>query len=523
VEGCELARSNPYHRCSARCEELAAERRALYGGEERPATAGAGGDAAPTLLPGAVPVPSLADGEAWPPPGGGGGRVLPAISSEMGVKWAWGVPGAAWKPAEIIEAAGEDVVVCSLALPVARSKAPSVRVKLEEYLKYFEDKARGGPGGAESPIAEHEIVTEQGRRVGFCLLDWSPFGRMPQLLERWERPSCVLDKTLEESEGDRIRSRSRYFLSFLPASGVMSLRREPRGLAQWFAQVCGHGQYVMYPPAAAADIYGGETTDYMSYFNPFEADYEQFPRARRVRQDARAGVLHPGQILLVPAGWWVATRSLSRSVVFRRAFPTSESHARLIQGSGGGKSTCHSSDGALGDSVETCDDPDADIFKRSAGYRARGNTEFKRGRYREACEAYTRAISLLRGEDDFCFDERHSEGRGDLGILYSNRGACQLKLGRYVDAVEDCNEVLRSGRCDAVAVKALFRRGKAHEGLGDVKPAYRDFRQVVELEPNNVAALMELENYRSVLHRLIVKQRGTPENREKKENLMSLA
>ena len=71
-------------------------------------------------------------------------------------------------------------------------------------------------------------------------------------------------------------------------------------------------------------------------------------------------------------------------------------------------------------------------------------------------------------------------------------------------------------------MKALFRRGKAHEGLGDVKPAYRDFRQVVELEPNNVAALVEIENYRSVLHRLIVKQRGTPENREKKENLMSL-
>merc|ERR1712091_353423 len=90
VEGCELARSNPYHRCSARCEELAAERRALYGGEGRPATAGAGGDAAPTLLPGAVPVPSLADGEGWRRRAGPAGDQL-RNGGEVGLGSAWGI------------------------------------------------------------------------------------------------------------------------------------------------------------------------------------------------------------------------------------------------------------------------------------------------------------------------------------------------------------------------------------------------------------------------------------------------
>ena len=222
-------------------------------------------------------------------------------------------------------------------------------------------------------------------------------------------------------------------------------------------------------------------------------------------------------MLVVPSGWWVASRSLENGLVLRRAFPTSEERARLLQGVKGGLTRNAMDEPSWAGTTEACDDPDADIFERSSGYRARGNTEFGRGRYREACEAYTRAIGLLCGGDDFCFDEQPSQGRDDLAVLYSNRAACRLKLGRYSEAVEDCNEVLRSGRCDAIAVKALFRRGKAHEGLGDVKPAYRDFRQVVELEPNNVAALVEIENYRSVLHRLIVKQRGTPENREKKE------
>ena len=75
-------------------------------------------------------------------------------------------------------------------------------------------------------------------------------------------------------------------------------------------------------------------------------------------------------------------------------------------------------------------------------------------------------------------------------------------------------------------LKALFRRGKAHEGLGDADAALADFKRVVELEPNNAAAREEVrmlhvvdaacrrcadcaasrqvENYGSILHRLVV-------------------
>lgn len=45
-----------------------------------------------------------------------------------------------------------------------------------------------------------------------------------------------------------------------------------------------------------------------------------------------------------------------------------------------------------------------------------------------------------------------------------------------------------SNRSDSVVLKALFRRAKAHEGLGHVDKAMEDFRKCLELEPHNVDA-----------------------------------
>ena len=94
----------------------------------------------------------------------------------------------------------------------------------------------------------------------------------------------------------------------------------------------------------------------------------------------------------------------------------------------------------------------------------------------------------------------------------SNRAAAWLRRKRWAEALADCNAVLRGGcarlavltvahaliahppgrrRSSAITLKALFRRGKAHEGLGDADAALADFKRVVELEPNNAAALEE--------------------------------
>ncbi len=162
--------------------------------------------------------------------------------------------------------------------------------------------------------------------------------------------------------------------------------------------------------------------------------------------------------------------------------------------------------------------------------------------YREATEAYGAAITLLdatTGGGD--------EARADLlAACLSNRAAAWLRRKRWQEALADSNRVLRLGcavtlvcalqradsalygrrRANNVMLKALFRRGKAHEGLGDAESALADFKRVVELEPNNAAARDEarymhmlrccagarlmllcapqVENYNSILHRLVV-------------------
>lgn len=64
-----------------------------------------------------------------------------------------------------------------------------------------------------------------------------------------------------------------------------------------------------------------------------------------------------------------------------------------------------------------------------------------------------------------------------------------------------------------MAVKALFRRAKGLEGMGDLDGATRDLKTVAEIQPHNRDALKELDTYRSPLHRIMILGNGTQEMR----------
>eukprot|EP00877_Chromochloris_zofingiensis_P013204 jgi/Chrzof1/8137/UNPLg00184.t1 len=57
--------------------------------------------------------------------------------------------------------------------------------------------------------------------------------------------------------------------------------------------------------------------------------------------------------------------------------------------------------------------------------RQLGNSLFKEGRYKEAEEAYTRAISL----DSVGEEQQDNSPHAEISKLLSNRSACYLKLG----------------------------------------------------------------------------------------------
>eukprot|EP00667_Euglena_gracilis_P014407 EG_transcript_14939 len=107
--------------------------------------------------------------------------------------------------------------------------------------------------------------------------------------------------------------------------------------------------------------------------------------------------------------------------------------------------------------------PEADEAERE---RQQGNACFRRKRWEDALQHYSTAIRLAP-------DHRKL-------IPMANRAAVWLEMGRYVDAVADCNAVLSQ---DPRHPKALYRRGCAHQSLQNFSFALRDFEALRELDP----------------------------------------
>ena len=142
----------------------------------------------------------------------------------------------------------------------------------------------------------------------------------------------------------------------------------------------------------------------------------------------------------------------------------------------------------------------------SAAAREEGNAAFRKGKWKEAERAYSRAIELAaaakRGEGVEGSKDMDAEGTAaaDAGTSNSNdedavaaannRAAARLKLGDSAGALEDAERVVRLRPSD---VKARLRRAAALEALGDGKGAVADFKFVLAVEPRNTQALQGME------------------------------
>lgn len=105
--------------------------------------------------------------------------------------------------------------------------------------------------------------------------------------------------------------------------------------------------------------------------------------------------------------------------------------------------------------------------------REQGNESYKRGAYKEASNHYTKAM----GYDD------------EEAIYPLNRAACLIKLSRFSEAEADCSKALS---LDSNNHKAYFRRGVSRSGLGDLKGAVNDFKQVLQLQKDDEITFLEL-------------------------------
>ncbi|KAK4412913.1 DnaJsubfamily C member 7 [Sesamum alatum] len=95
-----------------------------------------------------------------------------------------------------------------------------------------------------------------------------------------------------------------------------------------------------------------------------------------------------------------------------------------------------------------------------------GNDAFNSGRYTEAIENYTAAIS------------KSFESRPFMAICFCNRAAAYQSISQIVDAIADCSLAIA---LDENYQKAISRRATLHEMVRDYKQAVYDLQRLISL------------------------------------------
>ncbi|CAL5419564.1 unnamed protein product [Camellia sinensis] len=105
-----------------------------------------------------------------------------------------------------------------------------------------------------------------------------------------------------------------------------------------------------------------------------------------------------------------------------------------------------------------------------------GNRLFGDGQYEEALVRYEAALQVAP-EMPSSVEMR--------SICHANRAICFFKLGKNEDTIKECTKALE---LNPNYVKALRRRGEAHEKLEHFEEAIADMKKILELDESDVQA-----------------------------------
>jgi FK506-binding protein 4/5 len=113
--------------------------------------------------------------------------------------------------------------------------------------------------------------------------------------------------------------------------------------------------------------------------------------------------------------------------------------------------------------------------------KTQGNTYFTQGKWLLAVNKYERALEFV--DSDYGLDGESLEAAKKLRVpLYSNLAQALINLRRFKDAAAKCDKCLE---LEPANVKALFRRGRAKNALGDWEAAKPDLKRALEFDPSN--------------------------------------
>ncbi|XP_011699475.1 PREDICTED: mitochondrial import receptor subunit TOM70-like [Wasmannia auropunctata] len=104
-------------------------------------------------------------------------------------------------------------------------------------------------------------------------------------------------------------------------------------------------------------------------------------------------------------------------------------------------------------------------LQRARKFNNAGNEYFKKKKYNQAIIQYSKAITII----DNC--PRRKANINDRMVFYQNRAAANEQLKKYTDVKADCTKALE---LNPRYMKALLRRARASEQLGDLQAALDD-------------------------------------------------
>lgn len=140
---------------------------------------------------------------------------------------------------------------------------------------------------------------------------------------------------------------------------------------------------------------------------------------------------------------------------------------------------------------------DEEILRELPKLKERGNSLYRSGDHRSACEYYREALGYL---EQMSMKEQPDSDNGksieELKVPFLlNYSQCKFLIGDFAEVVKHTSTVLKF---DPNNVKALYRRARAHAGRWNLPDAEDDFKKAAALDPSlSKAADKELTELKS--------------------------
>ena len=216
---------------------------------------------------------------------------IPVILTEASKGW----PALNWTPKDLADRFGEEWVQVT---PSASLEEATSEMTLADYVAYL-----------DAPDERLLYMTS-----------WNFREPCPQLLEDFETPVYFREDWLQEMDEDQQFDLMWLFLG--PADAGFRLHVDVGQTSNWNTQLTGKKRWLLYSPEQVDLLYDGEV-------DAFDPNFLRYPRFRRA--EAHECIVHAGETIFTPSGWWHQTKNLETGLALTANYANGSNYGRVMQ------------------------------------------------------------------------------------------------------------------------------------------------------------------------------------------------